>query len=243
MKGSNVLRGSCATAASFADSNEIAILETAIAIGNPKALGISATVGYVSVDSEYIDIAVTDYFYAEQMRVLRTDASLNHGNSGGGLFNDKGELIGIVNALLPESDSIGYAIPSNIVKYIVENILYYCDGTSKISVYRCLMGVTVITAASYAEFDEQTGKVLKREDVEIQDVSETGIAAGKLQAGDIIRKMTIQGVDYEITRMFCVVDSMLNARVGDTVEVHIERDGVPMRVTMQIPASALTEVK
>ena len=243
VKGSSILRGSCAMAASFADSNKIALLETAIAIGNPKSLGISATVGYVSVDSEYIDIEVTDYFLAEQMRVLRTDASLNKGNSGGGLFNDKGELIGVINALLPESESIGYAIPSNIVKYIAENILYYCDGTSKISAYRCLMGVTVQTSASYAKYDEETGKVIIKEDVEVKEVSETGIAAGKLQSGDIIRRMTIQGVDYEITRTFCVVDCMLNARVGDTVEVHIERDGVPMRVTMQIPESALTESK
>lgn len=240
VKGSSVLRGSCATAVTFADSNDIALLETAIAIGNPESLGISATVGHISVDSEYIDIAVTDSFVAN-LRVMRTDASVNGGNSGGGLFNDKGELIGIVNAKLTASDNIGYAIPSNIAKYIADNILDYCEGTSKTSVYRCLMGVTVSSSSSYAVYDSETGKVLKKEDVEIQEVSDTGIAAGKLLAGDIIRKMTIQGVDYEVTRMYCVVDSMLNARVGDTVEVHIEREGTPMRVTMQIPASALTE--
>ena len=105
------------------------------------------------------------------------------------------------------------------------------------------MGVTVLTSASHAEYDEETGKVIIREDVEVQEVSQTGIAAGKLQSGDIIRKMTIQGVDYEVTRTFCVVDCMLNARVGDTVVVHIEREGVPMSVSMQIPESALTESK
>ena len=241
VKGNNVLRGSCAAAVSFADSNNITLLDTAIAIGNPGFHGLSATVGYISVDSEYIDIAVTDYFVARDLRVMRTDAAVTHGNSGGGLFNDKGELIGIVNAISKEDEDVGYAIPSNVAKYIAENIIYYCDGTSKMSVYRCLMGVTVSSASSYAVYDEETGRVMKVEDVEVAEISDTGIAAGKLQVGDIIKKMTIRGVDYKITRVYSVVDSMLNARVGDTVEVHIERGGVPMCITIQIPASALTE--
>ena len=241
VKESNILRGSCATAASLADSNNVTLLDTAIAIGNPGTHGISATVGYVSVDSEYIDIAVTDYFVAENMRVMRTDASVTHGNSGGGLFNDKGELIGIVNAISRENEDVGYAIPSNIAKYIAENIIYYCDGTSKMSVYRCLMGVSVSSASSYVVYNEESGRVMIREDVEVTTVSDTGIAAGKLKVGDIIKKMSIGGVDYEINRVYCVVDSMLNARVGDTVEVHIERDGAPMSIMIQIPDSALTE--
>ena len=96
VKGSTVLMESCARAADVADSDKVSILDTAIAIGNPEGNGISATVGYVNVDSE--NILVSFQGTNVQLRVMRTDAAVNSGNSGGGLFNDKGELIGIVNA-------------------------------------------------------------------------------------------------------------------------------------------------
>ncbi len=95
---SDVLRKSKAAAAEFADSNETSILDTAIAIGNPEALGISATVGAVNVDSEYITMTSLDETGYISLRVLRIDTAVNGGNSGGGLYNAAGKIIGIVNA-------------------------------------------------------------------------------------------------------------------------------------------------
>ncbi len=238
VSGSDVLRKSAAMAATVADSNNISVLEMVIAVGNPENLGMSATVGYVNVDSEYIDVEITASITAS-LRVIRTDASMNSGNSGGGLFNTDGELVGIANAKLMVSDNISYAIPSNIAKYIAENIIYYCDGTNIINPQRCLLGVTVTSYNHKVAYDTETGLISKSEDVTIQSVSAGAAADGKLKEGDIIKSITIGANKYEITRMFQVVDSMLNARVGNTVKFEILRGGVPMNVEISITSAAL----
>ncbi len=241
VEDSDVLKMSNATAAKIADSNEVALLETAIAIGNPEGLGISATVGNVNVDSEYISIGITNT-NSIVARVIRTDAAVNGGNSGGGLFNSSGELIGIVNAKLATSDvdNIGYAIPSNIAKNMADNIIYYCDGTDKTSPYRCLLGITVGIKSQYTEYDLETGKVLKRELVRIDEIGSGALAEGKLLVGDVVKKLTVDTKECEIFRTFHLIDCMLNARVGSTVVFDIERAGEPLRITIIITEATLT---
>ena len=85
--GSTVLVNSIATEATVADSNDVSILDTAIAIGNPDTNGISATAGYVNVDSEEIELLASDDKTTVRIRVMRIDAEINGGNSGVGLFN------------------------------------------------------------------------------------------------------------------------------------------------------------
>ncbi len=246
--GSDVLKYSNAMEAEFADSGEVTLLETTIAIGNPESLGISATVGYLSVDSEYITIHMTTTSGAlnpVQLRVMRVDAAVNSGNSGGGLFNSKGELIGIVNAKIADTsvENIGYAIPSNIAKAITENIIYYSDKQDVPCVYRCLLGITVTSNRSYTEYDTETGRILKREDVVISEINKNSFATGRLLVGDIIKSVTVDGVEYETRRMYEVIDSMLNARVGSEVVFAVDRDGTPMDVSFVIDQSTLTAVK
>ena len=231
------LRRSNAAAATFADSNKVSVLETAIAIGNPEANGISATVGAVNVDSENLTMTSIDGKGKVTLRVMRIDAAVNGGNSGGGLFNDKGEVIGIVNAKMSAStiDNIGYAIPSNVAKYVADNIIYY-DNVSpeNDSVYRILIGVNVAIHSARAEYDTETGKVLKVEEVMVDTVVAGGASAGKLQSGDIIRYVMIDGVKYDIVRTFNVVDVMLTARPGSTVIFVVDRGGQTVNVEIDI---------
>ncbi len=227
--GSAVLMGSNAAACEFADSNDIAVLETAIAVGNANGNGISATLGRVNKDSEEISLIASDEkTELTNFRVLRTDAAVNSGNSGGGLFNSKGEVIGIVNAKSIDSkaDNIGYAIPSNVAKYIAENIIYYCDGKNGIhSAYKCMLGVTVQTAELYTEYDTETGILHKREKIKVASINKGAAADGALKAEDIINSITIDGTKYEVSRIFHVVDAMLNARAGSDVSVNVTRSG------------------
>ncbi len=242
---SRVLAESNAAAATFANSDDVAVLDTAIAVGNPESEGISATVGYVNVDSEYVTLNFTETTGSTEveLRVMRVDTAVNSGNSGGGLFDSQGELIGIVNAKMTNSENIGYAIPSNIVKYVTENIIYYCDGKAAETPYRALVGITVTAAESYTVVDSTTGSIHKREDVIVDEVSGGAVAEGVLAAGDIIREITIDGVSYPVTRMFVVVDSMLNARAGSAVSFKILREGAEMTVSLTIPESALNAWK
>ena len=125
--GSEILKNSNAVEATVANSDEVSILDTAIAIGNPGAAGLSATSGCINVDSEEITVGfdTASGTVSVTLRVMRTDAAVNSGNSGGGLFNEKGELIGIVNAKDADDsvDNIGYAIPSNIARAIADNAI------------------------------------------------------------------------------------------------------------------------
>ena len=243
IEGSRVLAESSARAVDFADSNTVAVLDMAIAIGNAAAKGISATVGYVNVDSEYLDMEGADGYTPISLRVMRIDTAVNGGNSGGGLFNAEGNLIGIVNAKMVDNeiDSIGYAIPSNVVKYIADNILYYCDGTDKESVYRCLMGITVQVTEAHAEYDTESGKIEKKETVAVGSVNSGAMVEGLLFSGDIIKSIVIDGKTYEVDRMYKVIDSMLNARVGSSVTINIIRGTENMAVDIAITEAFLAE--
>lgn len=244
VENSQVLIESNAMEATVANSDDISILETAIAVGNPEGIGISATVGHINVDSENITIAMTVDGYSRgiSLRCIRIDAAVNSGNSGGGLFNDKGELIGIVNAKLSDSsvDNIGYAIPSNVAKAIADNIIDYCDGTDKESVFRCMLGVGVGATAASTKYDVETGKIHKLETVVISSIEENSPVSELLKEMDIVNSITIDGVKHNVTRTFHVIDSMLNARVGSSVIMNITRNGETFDVTIPITEDMLT---
>lgn len=240
---SAILAASNATAVTVADSSKVAILDTAIAIGNPAAGGISATVGAVNVDSEYIVMKTADGKAQVQHRLIRIDAAVNSGNSGGGLFNDKGELIGIVNAKNASSDidNIGFAIPSNVAKNIADNIIYHCDGKSDVwNPQRYLVGITLTAKELYTEYDTETGKVLKGEVVEINSVELTSPIKGEVKVGDVVKSVTIDGTTHQITRIYQLIDVMYTARSGSSVSLLIESDGQEKMVV--VPMSNITPV-
>ena len=237
---STVLIESNAMAVSVANSDDVTILDTAIAIGNPAGSGISATVGNINVDSEqiYVQFETASGTQPVELRVMRTDAAVNSGNSGGGLFNDSGELIGIVNAKDADEsvDNIGYAIPSNVAKAIADNAIHYSDGTVK----RCLLGITVGVKSYKTNYDINTGKIYKLEEVVVTEITSTAAAKGILEVGDVINSITVDGVRCEVSRIHHVVDSMLYARVGSSVNVNVTRGGVKTDLTLPITEGMLT---
>jgi serine protease Do len=102
----------------FGDSDAVRVADRVLAIGNPLGLGGSVTRGIVSaLNRDIRDTPFDDY--------IQTDAAINHGNSGGPLFNERGEVIGMNTAIVsPEANSgsigLGFAIPSNDVKYTAD---------------------------------------------------------------------------------------------------------------------------
>ena len=243
VSGSRVLAESNAVAATVADSGAVSILDTAIAIGNPAAGGISATVGCINVDSEYVSIIAADNRTEVTFRLMRIDTAVNEGNSGGGLFNDKGELIGIVNAKIVSSgiDNIAYAIPSSVVVGVVENILHYCDGNANENPIKYTIGVTMKTAKQYTVYDTETGKVHKREIVAVGDISDGTLAEELFRVNDVIKSITIDGETYEINRMFQVIDCMFRVYEGSALSMTVIRDGAEM--TVSVPVSRMTSQK
>lgn len=231
------------SAVEFADSNNVRAGQTSIAIGNPEAEGISVTCGIVSVDSEYIDMTAVDNKTQISLRVIRTDTAVNGGNSGGGLFDDSGKLIGIVNAKSGDDDveNIAYAIPCNVAKAIADNIIYYSSTRNTQCVMRVLLNVTVQTSGLSTVIDEQTGFLTKVEQVKIASVSSGSIVKNKLQEGDIINSVTIGGATTQITRQYQFIDALLNARVGNEITINFTRDGESKSTTVTVTENCLAE--
>ena len=217
------------------DSNNLVAGTTAIALGNPQGDGIAVTEGIVSVDSEdiYMDPITTENVTVDSngevgMRVIRIDTPVNSGNSGGGLFNNEGQLIGIVNAKIMSSTvvNIGYAIPSNIAANVADNLIRNYNGISPSIVTKCLIGITITINDSYAIFDKETSTTRLYEEIIVVEVSPTSVLFVKVLAGDIIKSITFNGRTYEATRDFVILDACLNATVGTSATITVDRGGV-----------------
>ena len=251
VKNSELLKQSNVEAATMGSSNDVLVGEKVFAIGNPKGLGVAVTEGLLSLDSEYIDVDMevpSDVFGSQttktvsyEYRVMRTDAAINGGNSGGGLFNAKGELIGIVNAksVSAEIDNMGYALPITQVRYVINNLLAN-NGSVRLAQF----GVITTVTDSVAGLNQQ-GELYIEEQISVYKVGEKKnekdewekfdcIANGKFQEGDILKTIQIgDGEIVTVNRRFIVSEHLLNVRLGDTVKVVVERKGKEETLTFE----------
>ncbi|GJM16167.1 MAG: peptidase [Thermodesulfobacteriota bacterium] len=97
------------------DSDSLRIGDWVIAIGNPFGLGYTVTAGIVSAKGRSLGLGAYDDF-------IQTDASLNPGNSGGPLFNLKGEVVGVNTAIVARGQGIGFAIPIDLAEFVIDQL-------------------------------------------------------------------------------------------------------------------------
>jgi serine protease Do len=239
IEGSELLKTSCAKAVTLGSSADVAVGTTAIAIGNAEGEGISASYGIISVDSEYVAMKGVDGVSSVSMRLMRIDTAVNHGNSGGGLFNDKGELFGIVNAKLidEEVENIGYAIPMAVVKGAVDNIIAHCYGTECRTVLRAVSGIVVTASDSHAVYDVSTGQMRIEETVTVVEPG-ANVLGTVLQAEDVLISFARNDEDpMPITRQHHVIDMMLAVRADDDITVTVLRGGEEIELTVTVQAA------
>jgi len=195
--------------AAFGDSDHLTYGDMVLAIGNPQGLGLSVTDGIISRPGEAVTIGNAT------MTLLRTSAAVNSGNSGGGLFNLNGELIGIVNAKLAATtvDNIGYAIPSNTVVKSLNDLKNHGYITG-----RARLGITVETK-QYNSWPFQYTLL------QVKEISASGSAASsELKVGDILYQY--QGVD--ITSYEILSQQLTKYSVGDTVKLSVLRPTIEL---------------
>ena len=200
--------------------------ETAIAIGNTENNGISVTRGIVSVDNEFINLSVDGTVRA--YRSIRIDTAIYSGNSGGGLFDSEGRLIGITNAGDDEDQNINFAIPIEIVKNAVENILYYSDGSfgNNKCAYKIKLGIGVEMKNTRYVFDPSLGRGKIVEDVYVESVTSGSPASFMgLKAGDLIKSITVGSKEYTLNRYFEISDILFTVRRNDVLKIKYERGG------------------
>ncbi len=220
--GSDILKESLAMEAQFGDSNKAAVGERVFVIGNPQGLGISVAQGVLSVDSEYINMKSLDgSTRTVAYRVMRTDAAVNGGNSGGPMFNSAGELIAIVNAksIADGVENMGYALPATQVQGVMQNVKNH-GGSVKRATLGIMSKITDTTVSMKAD-----GTLKITETLQVDSVEAYSAAYGALRAGDIMKSVTIGGVEYSLDRRFYLNDLLLGLKLGDRMSMKIERDG------------------
>lgn len=204
----------------FGDSENSEIGQWVLAVGNPYNLNSTVTAGIISSKSRDLN----EYDQINQS-FIQTDAAVNIGNSGGALVNINGELIGINTAIQSMTGGfVGYsfAIPSNIVRKIFEDILEYGD------VQKGLLGVRgVALKSSYS-------KQLNLTDTEgfYIDIIEPGFGAdlAELKKGDIIKE--IDGI--KINKFSDLSGYLSTKRPGDKVNVTYSRENQLKRTTVTL---------
>ncbi len=224
-----------ATVAALGNSNNLRVGDDVIAIGNPEGEGISATAGVLSVDREVVGLYPTDL--AQEMtyyNVMRIDAAVNGGNSGGGLFNNSGELVGIVNAESLYSNGDGstvlhgmnYAIPGNLAINVANAIIDTCNGKSQTTPQVCALGITISANSSKAIKDDNN-KTTIEEEVVVSEIATDSVVSTKLQVGDQIISATYNDETIMVTRTFHMSDFHYKFTTSNaTVTLKIKRDGV-----------------
>lgn len=212
-------------AAAFGDSDQLEVGELAVAIGNPmgKVHG-SVTAGIISAVEQ--ELTIDDV----TINAIQTDAAINPGNSGGALFDSYGNVIGVVYAKSSSVniEGIGYAIPVNNIKELVEQMINDLDSVKdQTKGSQIMLGITIqnITEDMSKQYSMPVG-------VYITDVSTMSAAerAG-LQKGDII--VGFAGEDVKTADELNALKAKQTP--GDTVAVKIDRNGKEMTLDLVIP--------
>lgn len=243
VKDSDAIKNSNYIPFEFADSSDLSLGESVYAIGNPKGSGMAVTKGVLSVLSESVSIQNV-YGDDNTMRLLRFDAAVSPGNSGGGLFNSEGKLIGIVNAksVVTNVDGVNYAIPSDVIKACVRHLIKDCFGKEETQITKPLLGITVADENTIAVYNPEAKKTKIEAQVTIQTIADTSIVKGVLEVGDRILSVEYEGVTYVIDRNYKIVDLTLSAFLGDEMVYTIYRDGKTLTKTVKITEDCLTKV-
>ena len=208
------------TPATFGDSSSLAVGDYVVAIGNPLGtLGGTVTDGIISALAR--EVTIED----KSMTLLQTNAQISPGNSGGGLFNAKGELIGIVNAKdsATEVEGIAFAIPVNNVIDIIKDLQNYGYVTGKIDMGMEFVDINSNDTAFYYGVNQLGCYVLS-----VQTGSNAE-AAG-FRRGDLITAVNGQAISSSGD----ISKALENNKVGDTVTLTVSRSGQTKDLQLQL---------
>ncbi len=195
----------------FSDSDNVRLGEWVLAVGNPYNLTSTVTAGIVSAKGRDLEGNgdITDSF-------IQTDAAVNPGNSGGALVNTRGELVGINTAITSKTGSfVGYsfAIPSNITKKIIDDILEFG------SVQEAILGFVPDLS-------------MDLDGVKIGNLpDDSGAKIAGLRSGDIIKRVN----NIKISKFSELSGQLKAKRPGEYVDITVERNG--KQVTKKVKLS------
>lgn len=268
VSGSELLKNSAAQAAKFASEEDIFLGEDVYAIGNAEGAGMSAVRGIITKDRELVPLNISNKYasfdrYTRYYNVIRTDAAVNEGNSGGPLFNRKGEIVGIINSKSGDEenaqgfteddvDGMSYAIPASAVKrlYPLMRESYEKSKTINTSFNRAhfvskedatkaslsAINAQVESSASLSMWDSKNNRLVINEKINVKRDC-YGLKAGDLITHIKIMNGTTVVEDMDVTRLYNLNDTLLSARQGNTVIITVQRGNETLNVTAQMTYS------
>jgi len=215
----------------FVDSDAINVGDWVLAVGNPFGLNSTVTAGIVSAKGRSIDILRRNASNPIES-FIQTDAAINPGNSGGALVNANGDLVGINTAISSQTGSYvgyGFAVPSNLVKKVVEDIKKY--GLVQRG-YLGIEGMDLNDEYRIKQYNREMGTNLKNQQgILVQTVTDNGGAqdAG-IRKGDIITE-----VDGQKVTSFGKLSFAIGSKYpGDKVQIKVLRDGKEKEYTVTL---------
>ncbi len=216
------------TAIKLANSDSLRVGDFAMAIGNPFGLGQTVTSGIISaLGRSGLNIENIENF-------IQTDAAINSGNSGGALVNLKGELIGINTAILGPNGGnigIGFAIPSNMVRDLTDQILKY--GEVRRGVLGIMGGELTADLAKAFGYNKQQGAFVN------QVMPGSAASEAGIKPGDIITKLN----GKDIRSFGELRANIATMGAGKKISLGLIRDGKDMTVDVTLKQADMTETK
>ena len=206
------------TTATIGDSSTVDVGDLAVAIGNPLGqLGGTATTGIISALDRTLDVEGTT------LTLMQTDAAINGGNSGGGLFNNKGELIGIVEskASAVGVEGLAFALPINNVSPIINDFIKN-GGNVQAAEATPAVGVVI------SDVSEENAQYYGLESAGVYIAQVTG--ANAIQAGFQPEDRIVSFNGKEITNSNDFITLVRQCKVGDTVTIVVSRKGQELEI-------------
>ena len=200
------------------DSSTVDVGDLAVAIGNPLGqLGGTATTGIISALDRTLDVEGTT------LTLLQTDAAINGGNSGGGLFNSKGELIGIVEskASAVGVEGLAFALPINSVSGIINDMIEN-GGSAQAEAGTPAVGVVI------SEVSEDNARYYGLESAGVYIAQVTGANAQSAGFQEMDRIVSFNGQEIKSSNEFITL--VRKCKVGDTVTIVVSRNGQEIEI-------------
>lgn len=225
-------------AAELGDSDAVNIGAYAAAIGNPLGLQYERSISQGIISGLNRTISVSDGSSSSSSTamegLMQTDATINSGNSGGPLLNSRGQVIGINTAKASNGEGMGFAIPINVAKPILEQIM---ESGSYERPYIGISGISLTEQTQYSSesLEEQLGT---SKGIYIASVAAGGgAAAAGIEQGDVI--LAVNGV--EVGTMNKLNTVLVAYSVGDTVTLTVMRDKKEEQVDVVLGGVAMFE--
>lgn len=216
------------TVARLGDSDSVTVGDIAVAIGNPLGTDYMYSVTQGIISGLNRDITTSSY---SMSGLIQTDASINSGNSGGPLLNSSGEVIGI-NTARANGDNIGFSIPINIAKTILQKVIKDNNYTKP------LLGINGIDVK---QVESYTGRDLGVDSGVYITKVESGSLADKagIKSGDIITKMDSSEIKY----MGDISKKMYSVEDGEKGKITVYRNGKTKDISLTYTNSGVSKIR